>query len=91
MFDIRFTRFITDIWISIIWVAIIINHFIGAIIAMYYIDDMLCILAVPLITFMSLIFCRMVLELVAIFFRIETNTRESKEHLREIKELLSQK
>ena len=29
IFDIRFTRFITNVWISIIWVVVIVAHFLG--------------------------------------------------------------
>ena len=94
MFDIGFTRFISNAWISIIWVILIIAHFFGAIGAMIYsgnVDSpvlfLIALFAVPI----SLLFSRMALELAAIFFRIETNTRESKECLREIKELLARK
>jgi len=94
LFDIGFTRFISNTWISIIWVILIIVHFLAAIGATYYSFNedepllfLLALFAVPI----SLLLCRMSLELKVIFFRIESNTRESKEHLREIKELLAQK
>jgi len=94
IFDIGFTRFISNTWISIIWVMLITAHFlaaIGATICSFYVGDpvpfLIALFAVPI----SLLFSRMALELEVIFFRIETNTRESKEHLREIKELLAQK
>ena len=55
------------------------------------IERLLWIAAVPLITVLSLLFFRMVLKLEVIFFRIETNTRETKDLLREIKEQLEKK
>ena len=96
-FDIGFTRFISNTWISIIWCIVIIVHFLGAIGAMSYAFNtdgttgVISLLAVPLITLVSLLSCRMALELEVIFFRIETNTRETKEYLREIKEQLGKK
>jgi len=94
IFDIGFTRFISNTWISIIWVIVIVVHCLGAIGATVYsfnvespVPFLIALFAVPI----SLLFCRMVLELGVVFFRIESNTRESKEHLREIKELLAQK
>ena len=41
-----------------------------------------------LVTALFLLFTRMGLELAIVFFRVETNTRETKECLREIKEQL---
>ena len=93
-FDIGFTRFISNTWISIIWCIVIFVHFVGALGAMYYAFNTdgtlgaISLLVVPLITAISLLFCRMGLELEVIFFRIESNTRETKEYLREIKEQL---
>jgi len=94
IFDIGFTRFISNTWISIIWVILIIVHFLVAIGATLYslnvghpVPFLIASFAVPI----SLLFSRMALELEVIFFRIETNTRESKKYLREIKELLAQK
>ena len=93
-FDIGFTRFISNTWISIIWFIVIGVHFLAAIGAMICsaavespVPFLIALFAVPI----SLLFSRMALELEVIFFRIETNTRESKEHLREIKELLARK
>jgi len=93
-FDIGFTRFISNTWISVIWVILIIAHFLAAIAAIAYsshvgsiVPFLIALFAVPI----SLFSCRLGLELEVIFFRIESNTRESKECLREIKELLAQK
>jgi len=98
LFDIGFTRFFTNILISIIWCIIIFAHFLGAFGAMFYAFDStdrttraIFLLAVPLITVISLLFSRMGLEFVAMCFRIEKNTRETKEYLREIKEQLGGK
>ena len=87
--DIGFTRFITNTWISFIWFLVIVVHFLGALGAMFYafsIDGgagLLSLLVVPL-TLLSLLFSRMALELDVVMFRIETNTRETKEYLRAI-------
>jgi len=95
--DIGFTRFISNTWISIIWVILIIAHFlvaVGAIFMAFNTDQTLgtiSLLAVPLTALILLLSSRMALELAVIFFRIETNTRETKEYLCEIKELLGKK
>ena len=93
-FDIGFTWFISNTWISIIWCIVIAVHFLGALGTVFYAFNMdgttgaISLLVVPLVTAISLLFCRMGLELEVIFFRIESNTRETKEYLREIKEQL---
>ena len=93
IFDIGFTRFFSNTWISIIWGIVIGVHFLGVCVALYYLDKdnwgvpLITLLATPI----SLLSWRMALELDVIFFRIETNTRKSKEYLREIKELLARK
>ena len=95
IFDIHFTRFISNTWISIIWVILIIAHFIGGLMFVSIAgarDDGALLLIIALVAVLfSLLLCRMCLELNVIFFRIESNTRESKECLREIKELLAKK
>jgi len=96
-FDIGFTRFISNTWISIIWCIVIVVHFLGALGTVFYAFNMdgttgvISLLVVPLLTAISLLFFRMCLELEVIFFRIESNTRETKEYLREIKEQLERK
>ena len=93
-FDIRFTRFISNTWISSIWVIVIVVHFLVAIGAAVYsskVESLDMFLIVLFVISISLPFSRMALEFAVIFLRIETNTRESKEYLREIKELLAQK
>ena len=93
-FDIGFTRFISNSWISIIWVIVIVVHIlamIGAAVSFAGEESPVPFLIALFVAPISLLLCRMILELEVIFFRIETNTRESKEHLREIKELLAQK
>ena len=96
-FDIHFTRFISNTWVTIIWVAFIIAHFLGALIAVFSafnIDEVtgvISLVLVPLITAISLLFTRMALEFDKVVFRIETNTRETKDLLREIKEELGKK
>ena len=94
IFDIGFTRFISNTWISIIWGILITAHIIGAVVCLFAAlnngDPRLFLVALVVVP-VSLLLCRMSLELNVIFFRIESNTRESKECLREIKELLAQK
>ena len=105
-FDIGFTRFISNIWISIIWAIVIVVHFFGFILLLIGTGMIMAsgdskapvaALSLSIVILgtaglsLSLLFCRMALELDVILFRIETNTRESKEYLREIKELLAQK
>ena len=96
-FDIHFTRFISNTWVTIIWVVIIIAHFLGALIAVFSAFNisgevgMMAFLVTPLATALSLLFWRMALELDKVVFRIEKNTRETKDLLREIKEQLGKK
>jgi len=92
MFDIGFTRFSSNMWISLLWCICIIVHFLAAIGAVYYAffisgnEDLaiLSLLVVPLATIFSLISWRMAFELDVVCFRIESNTRESKESLQAI-------
>ena len=97
LFDIHFTRFVSNTWISVIWVIAIIVLFCGALSAIYWafqVDEMtgmISLVLVPLITAISLLFTRMALEFDKVVFRIETNTRETKDLLREIKEQLEKK
>gem|GEM_PF-1197807 len=92
IFDIGFTRFISNTWISIFWVLLIIAHFSVAIGAMMFsfnagspVPLLIALFAAPI----SLLLFRMILELAVVCFRIESNIRESKNHLREIKELFA--
>ena len=95
--DIGFTRFISNTWISFIWVVVIIAHFLGTIGAIFYAFHaeefkdiaVLSLFVVPLIALVSILFCRMFLELDVVLFRIESNTRETRDLLREIKEQLA--
>jgi len=92
LFDIGFTWFFSNNWISIIWSVVIIVHFLAVLGATFYLftanNLVPFLIALLLVIPMSLLFWRMVLELEVIFFRIETNTHETKEYLREIKEQL---
>ena len=96
-FDIHFTRFISNTWVSVIWVIAIIVQFCGALSAIYWafqadeMTGMISLVLVPLITAISLLFTRMALEFDKVVFRIESNTRETKDLLREIKEQLGKK
>ena len=91
-FDIRFTRFITNTWISIIWVIVIIAHFIAPFVVCAVMANTVgggapivaFVLSVPL-ALLSLLFSRMSLELTIVLFRIESNTRATKERLEELK------
>jgi len=47
--------------------------------------------AAPLVGLLTLLLFRMSLEMTIVLFRIESNTRETKDLLREIKEQLGQK
>ena len=95
VFDIGFTRFFSNIYVSIVWVLIIIFHFCGALSTIwgaFRMDEMtgvVSLVLVPLITVISLLCSRMTLEACKAFFRIEKNTRETKDLLREIKEQLT--
>jgi len=87
IFDIGFTRFISNTWISIIWVILIIVHFIGGVMFMsvaWSREDGSLFLTTLVTVPISLLLCRMILEVIVIFFRIESN-------MREIKELLAKK
>ena len=94
IFDIHFTRFFENIYITIIWIIVIVAHFIAAIGAVFYsinvesaIPFLIALFAIPL----SLLCWRMALELDKVVFRIEKNTRATKDLLREIKEQLGEK
>ena len=84
--DVGFTRFISNILISTIWALAVM----AAVVGTFYCFANGDLFVLPFIS-CSLIVIRLILETTVVFFRIETNTRESKEHLREIKELLAQK
>ena len=94
-FDIRFTRFITNTLISIVWaitvtITILVSLFcIG--IALYSVSQgeatqeiLAAAFVVPIAGVLFLLVVRMWLEFIIIVFRIETNTR----NLKEIKEIL---
>ena len=96
-FDFRFTRFITNTWISFIWTVIVILMLLGyggaVIFGLYVMSQgaamgLVFILLATIVVPLYLLFARMGLELIIVFFRIETNTREAKECLCEIKEQL---
>jgi len=75
IFDIGFTRFITNVWISIIWIIVIIGH--CSVVPFVYFSLSDNLLVALLLTLLSLLGSRMLLELIIVIFRIETNTRES--------------
>ena len=87
LLDIGFTRFITNTWISIIWVIVIVVHFLTPCVVFVAAANMAgggaavmtaFMLSIPL-TLLSLLFCRMGLEVLIVLFRIESNTRATKE------------
>ena len=92
-FDIRFTRFITNVWISIIWCTVIAFHFLGysvMVLAILYmmatadtesarIAGFLFLLLGTVGWLLSLLFSRMGLEFIIVVFRIETHLRTMKE------------
>jgi len=95
LFDIRFTRFITTTWISIIWVFVIVLHFLalgGGVIGLalwsnaaqssHYVTEPPFWLwfVLPIAVAFSLLGFRMSLELMIVIFRIEANTRVAKEY-----------
>jgi len=85
MLDIGFTKFITNTWVSIIWVLMIVVHGFVALAALgtAFVQDpmlgMVALIGVPLIACFSLLLCRIWLELVIVIFRIESNTRALKD------------
>jgi len=82
LFDVTFTRFVTNALIPFLWVFCIIAHFLGAIIAISAAfaqspeAGILALFLVPLATLFSLLFSRVGFEVVIVLFRIETNTRK---------------
>jgi len=87
-FDIGFTRFITNTWISIIWVIIIMAHALGFITLLIRAGTMLAgendeaLLVAFLVmvlgtvgSLLSLLFTRIILEVIIAIFRIETHLR----------------
>ena len=76
LFDIGFTRFITNTWTSILWVLTIILAFLGCGGAMVYGASnkvpVLFIIA-PIAAALFLLFMRMTFELTIVLFRIETH------------------
>jgi len=82
LFDIGFTKFVTNALIPFLWVFCIIAHFLGAIIAISAAfaqsteAGILAILLVPLATLFSLLLSRVGFEVIIVLFRIETNTRK---------------
>jgi len=77
-FDIGFTRFITNTWISFIWVVFIILSILGCGGAMVFGASnnapVLFIIA-PIAAILFLLFMRMSFELTIVLFRIETHLR----------------
>ena len=94
IFDISFTRFFENIYIPLLWVIILIFQFCGALSTIYWAfyanqtAGMVSLIIVPLFTIILLLSSRMALEYLKITFRIELNTRETRDLLREIKEQL---
>jgi len=88
-FDFGFTRFITNTWISFIWIVIVVLAIflcIAAVLAgLYRVSQgdhagfVLAVLA-PIVTPLFLLFARMGLEGIIVLFRIETHLRSIREH-----------
>ena len=82
LFDIGFTRFITNTWISIIWVLTIVLTFLGCVGAMVFGASNnapeLFIIA-PIASLLSLLFMWMSFEVTIVLLRIETHLRTIRE------------
>jgi len=77
-FDIDFTRFITNTWISALWVLTIVVAFLGCGIALLFAVNKevpILILIAPIAAALFLLFMRMSFELTIVMFRIETHLR----------------
>jgi len=83
LFDVGFTRFVTNALVPFLWIASIIAHFFAAIaaISMAFVQSteagVLALFLVPLATLFSLLLSRVGFEVVIVLFRIETNTRKA--------------
>ena len=99
LFDIGFTRFITNTWISFHWVLTIILAIFGCGGAFVYAannDEPVLFLLAPIVAALFLMFMRMAFELDIVIFRIEKHLRSVEkntetvsrieEHLRSIRE-----
>ena len=85
MFDFRFTRFITNSWISFIWTLTVILSILACVGGMAFgvclvgsIGDyevIAIMLLTPIVIALFLLFARMGLELIVVIFRIETHLR----------------
>ena len=84
MFDFGFTRFITNSWISFLWVLCVISFFIGSIGcvigAFFNPPESLILLLAPIALALYLIVFRMMFEFTIVVFRIETHLRVIREH-----------
>ena len=106
MFDIKFTRFATNIFVPFLWIVALVSHFLdygyttltifGIIepiellefllfssISLFIgllaiVNPVVAFLLNTIILFLSLILTRIVLELIIVLFRIETNTRANR-------------
>jgi len=87
-FDIGFTRFVTNVWISFIWIIIIMAHALGFITLLVRAgmmlaggDDEASLVAFLVMVsgtvglLLSLLFTRIILEVIIVIFRIETHLR----------------
>jgi hypothetical protein len=99
--DIGFTRFITPIWISVIWVIDIVMHVISFLASLVWIGRIAdamsrggtdggvfilgLLLASIILHLLSLLLSRILLELIIVVFKIEENTRRTAEYTRAIR------
>ena len=84
MFDIGFTRFITNTWISIIWTIAVILHFLAFLCGVFAFlsttkGAVPPIALLALVAPLSLLFSRMALEFTIVVFRIESHLRAMRE------------
>jgi len=88
--DIGFTRFITNTWISFIWVLVIVAHILGFLVGLgcslwmtaetgFGFFLLWLLFGTPL-TLLSLLFSRIALESAVVLFRIESHLRRIREH-----------
>ena len=86
MFDFGFTHFITNTWISFIWILNVILTILSCVVATYiglyalnYGGSAGFLLLSPIVAALFLLFTRMGLECIIVLFRIETHLRVIRE------------
>jgi hypothetical protein len=84
IFDIGFTRFITNTWTSILWILCIFFHILACVIcvgvALFGGGEAIVLVVVsPIATAISLLFFRMAFEMTIVIFRIESHLRVLRE------------